>query len=218
MTSTCPTGVHVAPGARSAPRNRLLHLARSLRQCSSCAEDFELHGHAPRPVARLSTTARICVCGQAPGTHVHRSGLPFDDPSGKRLREWMGIDRDQFYDAGRIVTMPMAFCFPGQDRRGADLPPPRICSEQWHERLFSAMPQLRLFLLIGYHAQRWHLGAQCRDSLTANVAAWEEFLPSGKIPLPHPSWRNNGWLKKNLWFEKELLPVLKKQVKACLDI
>ena len=112
MTSTCSTGVHVAPGARSAPRNRLLRLARSLRQCSSCAEDFELHGHAPRPVARLSTTARICVSGQAPGTHVHRSGLPFNDPSGKRLREWMGVDLDQFYDTKRIVTMPMAFCFP----------------------------------------------------------------------------------------------------------
>ena len=129
----------------------------------------------------------------------------------------MGVDRDQFYDAKRVVTMPMAFCFPGQDRRGADLPPPRICSEQWHERLFAAMPQLKLFLLIGYHAQRWHLGAQCRDSLTANVAAWEEFLPSGKIPLPHPSWRNNGWLKKNPWFEKELLPVLKRQIHFCLN-
>ena len=119
---------------------------------------------------------------------------------------------EQFYDARRIATLPMAFCFPGQDNRGADLPPPRICSEQWRERLLGFMPQLKLFLLIGYHAQRWHLGTQCRDSLTANVAAWEEFLPLGMIPLPHPSWRNNGWLKKNPWFEKDLLPILKEQI------
>ncbi len=124
----------------------------------------------------------------------------------------MGLDREQFYDAKRIVTLPMAFCFPGQDARGADLPPPPVCSEQWHERLLDVMPQLKLFLLIGYHAQRWHLGDQCRDSLTANVAAWEEFLPSGRIPLPHPSWRNNGWLKKNPWFERDLLPILRQEV------
>ena len=216
MASPCLTGVHVAPGAASARRNRLLRLARSLRQCTLCAADFESLGHAPRPVARLSATARICVCGQAPGTHVHRSGLPFDDPSGKRLRDWMGVDRDQFYDARRIVTLPMAFCFPGQDGRGADLPPPKRCSEQWRERLLGAMPQLRLFLLVGYHAQRWHLGVRCRDSLTANVAAWEEFLPSGMIPLPHPSWRNNGWLKKNTWFEKELIPILKENIHTYL--
>ena len=215
MVFAHPGGVHVGPAPASMLKNNLFQLARSLRQCSLCAEDFEPLGHTPRPVARLSTTARVCVCGQAPGTRVHRSGLPFDDPSGKRLRDWMGIDRDQFYDAKYIVTMPMAFCFPGQDGRGADLPPPPVCSKQWHAQLFDAMPQLELFLLVGYHAQRWHLAAQCRDSLTANVAAWEEFLPSGKIPLPHPSWRNNGWLKKNSWFEKELLPVLKHQVRAC---
>ena len=211
-----PSGVQVAPGPASPPRRRLLRLARSLRECRTCAAAFRTLGHAPRPVARLSATARICVCGQAPGTRVHQSGLPFDDASGERLRDWMGVSAEEFYDLRRVATVPMAFCFPGQDARGGDLPPPAVCSRQWHARLFAAMPQLELLLLVGYHAQRWHLQEQCRKTLTDNVAAWPAFLPAGKIPLPHPSWRNNGWLKRHAWFEAELLPVLRREIRARL--
>ena len=210
------TGVHVAKGHSGTQRTRLLRIARDLRGCTLCAEDFKTLGHAPRPVARLSLTAKVCVCGQAPGTRVHSSGLPFDDASGDRLRDWMGVDRTLFYDARWITTVPMAFCFPGQDARGGDLPPPPRCNAHWHARLFRAMPQLKLFLLVGYHAQRWHLGEQCRSSLTENVAAWEEFLPQGKIPLPHPSWRNNGWLRNHPWFEAELVPALREKMRDCL--
>ncbi len=173
-------------------------------------------GHAPNPVARLSSTARICVCGQAPGTRVHRTQIPFNDRSGARLRDWLDISESDFYDPRRVAIAPMAFCFPGQDAHGGDLPPPAQCAQHWRARLFAAMPQIELLLLIGQHAQRWHLGNQDRKSVTLNVAAWRDFLPEGKIPLPHPSWRNNGWLKRNAWFEEELVPVLRKQVHALL--
>ena len=203
MTSACPTGVHVAPGtsigagvtACCALPGRFVSVHRA-QKTSNCAGMRQGQWQGC-PLRRESACAAKHPARTCTAAGCHSTTLPES-----ALREWMGVDRDQFYDAGRIVTMPMAFCFPGHDHRGADLPPPRICSEQWHEHLFSAMPQLKLFLLIGYHAQRWHLGAQCRDSLTANVAAWEEFLPSGKIPLPHPSWRNNGWLRKILGLRK----------------
>ncbi len=196
----------------------LAALASELSRCRVCTDDFRDLGHEPNPVARLSDTAKICVCGQAPGTRVHASGLPFDDRSGDRLRDWMGVTLTQFYDARHIATVPMAFCFPGQDARGGDLPPPAICATQWRARIFEAMPQLKLFLLIGLHAQRWHLETRSRRSLTENVTAWQEHAERGLLPLPHPSWRNNGWLRRNPWFENEVLPVLRERVRACLQV
>jgi len=198
------------------PRAPLATLAQKLSRCTLCAEQFSALGHTPRPVARLSNTAKICVCGQAPGTRVHASGLPFDDRSGERLREWMGIDREQFYDASAIATVPMAFCFPGQDKKGGDLPPPSICAKHWHAQLFAAMPQIKLFLLIGYHAQRWQLKENCQKSLTANMKEWRKHMVKGHLALPHPSWRNNGWLRQNPWFANELLPELQQHIRKYL--
>ncbi|MCW2307623.1 uracil-DNA glycosylase [Rhodobium gokarnense] len=172
--------------------------------------------HEPRPVVRLSRTARLAICGQAPGTRVHATGLPFNDPSGDRLRDWMGIDREVFYDASRLAIVPMGFCFPGQDDKGGDLPPRRECASAWHDRLFAAMPQLELVLAIGQYAQAYHLGPLRRRSMTETVAAWREIMAASSgpaiLPLPHPSWRNTGWLKKNQWFEAEILPILKAEV------
>lgn len=169
---------------------------------------------------RVSETARLAVCGQAPGTRVHASGTPFSDPSGERLRSWMGVSDEEFYDQSRIAIVPMGFCFPGQDAKGADLPPRRECSELWHAKLFEALPQLELILAVGTYAQRWHLGAQAGKSLKETMARWQEHLARqpgpAVLPLPHPSWRNNMWLKQNPWFEAELLPVLQRAVRAKL--
>ena len=165
---------------------------------------------------RLSTTARLCICGQAPGTRVHASGLPFNDPSGDRLRDWMGIGRDAFYDAGKLAIVPMGFCFPGQDDRGADLPPRPECREAWHDRIFSAMPQLELILAIGQYAHAYQLGPERGRTLTETVRDWRRIYEHERrprlLPLPHPSWRNTAWLKKNPWFEAEILPVLRREV------
>jgi uracil-DNA glycosylase len=184
-------------------------LLAEVRACRLCAPHFN---HAPRPVLRASETARLCIAGQAPGTRVHATGIPFNDPSGDRLREWMGVDRDIFYDESRIATLPMGFCFPGQDARGADLPPRTECAATWRDRLFNALPRIELVLLVGQYAQRWHLGARARRSLTETVRHWRDYAPHF-LPLPHPSWRNNGWLKKNPWFVDEVLPHLRAEVR-----
>jgi uracil-DNA glycosylase len=170
-------------------------------------------------VLRGSGTARLCIAGQAPGKRVHESGIPFDDPSGKRLRRWMGIGGDVFYDESRIAIIPMGFCFPGYDRRGGDLPPRRECAGRWRSDIFAALPRLELILLVGAHAQRWHLGRRARPSLTETVRHWRDYTSAhGKgnvacLPLPHPSWRNNSWLKANPWFEAELVPALRETVR-----
>lgn len=172
--------------------------------------------HEPRPVAVLSRTARLCIAGQAPGTRVHQSGRPFTDPSGDRLRDWMGIGEDVFYDSDQLTIIPMGFCFPGLDDKGGDLPPRKECQALWHDRVYAAMPQLELILVIGLYAQAYHLGKKREKTLTATVgnwrALWEEPSRPRVLPLPHPSWRNTGWLKKNPWFETDLLPVLRKEV------
>ncbi|PVB63490.1 uracil-DNA glycosylase family protein [Labrenzia sp. 011] len=196
-------------------------LAKQVRACRICVEN-PLKAplpHEPRPVLQVSSTARICICGQAPGTRVHLSGRPFTDPSGDRLRDWMGIGEDVFYDAARLAIIPMGFCFPGLDARGSDLPPRPECRKAWHDRLFAAMPQIELVLTIGQYAQAYHLGAGRRKTLTETVAGWREYFEAepepGKhsvLPLPHPSWRNNSWLKKHPWFGSELLPVLRAEV------
>lgn len=172
--------------------------------------------HEPRPVVVASSSARILIAGQAPGTRVHATGLPFNDRSGDRLRDWMNVTREEFYDPYRFAIVPMGFCFPGQDARGSDLPPRRECAAQWRAQLVESMPQIELVLAIGAHAQAWHLGQAMGRNLTETVAAWRPIFMRNAVPrvlpLPHPSWRNTGWLKKNPWFESDLLPVLRSEI------
>jgi len=205
-------------GAAGGGKRVLDRLDASIRACRICRDAPEGRPlpHDPRPVFRVSPSAIICVAGQAPGVRVHASGVPFSDPSGDRLRAWMGVDPATFYDVTRIAIVPMGFCFPGQDGRGADLPPRRECAPAWRERLFRAMPKVALVLAVGGYAHAWHLGALKRPTLTATVAAWREIVTATAdpvvVPLPHPSWRNNAWLKRNPWFEAELLPFLRREV------
>ena len=172
--------------------------------------------HAPRPVLRASATARLLVAGQAPGTRVHASGLPFTDPSGDRLRDWMGVTEEVFYDRARIAIVPMGFCFPGHDAHGGDLPPRRECAPAWRARVMAAMPAVDLVLAVGRPAQLWHLGRDTGPSLGDTVAAWRAILARPAtprvLPLPHPSWRNSGWLKRHPWFEADVVPELRRLV------
>jgi len=193
-------------------------LTARIRGCRICLDSprKEPLPHEPRPVLHVNSSARLCIAGQAPGTRVHKSGIPFDDPSGDRLRTWMGIDRDLFYDQSRVAIVPMGFCFPGLDAQGSDLPPRRECAPHWREEIFGLLPRIELILVIGHYAQKWHLGLDCKKSLTATVKEWQSCVDRDVypmcLPLPHPSWRNTGWLKKNPWFEEEILPYLKKEV------
>jgi uracil-DNA glycosylase len=197
-------------------------LLGSIRACRQCVEapGGKPLPHEPRPVLRASRTARLGVCSQAPGTRVHASGIPFTDASGDRLRDWMGVTPREFYDEDRVAVIPMGFCFPGQDAKGADLPPRAECASLWHRKLFAVLPQLELVLAVGSYAQNWHLAGEAGDSLQATLLAWRMHLGRERcprvLPLPHPSWRNNGWLKQNPWFEEELLPVLRREVQALL--
>jgi len=174
--------------------------------------------HEPRPVLIASTSAKIAICGQAPGTRVHSSGVPFSDPSGDRLREWLGVEKAQFYDADKFAIIPMGFCFPGLDAKGGDLPPRKECAIAWRQQVMDAMPQLELILVIGMYAQAWHLGRARKKNLTQTVKAWREYVDidigPAMLPLPHPSWRNSGWIKKNAWFERELLEELQMRVRG----
>ena len=192
----------------------LKSLCARMRACRICARAQPPLPHDPRPVFQLSSTARLLVAGQAPGTKVHASGRPFTDPSGERLRGWMGIGPDVFYDASKVAIAPMGFCFPGQDARGADLPPRAECAPAWRAELMAAMPQIELVLAIGQYAQEWHLRKLRKKTLTETVRAWRAFLDlrPAILPLPHPSWRNNAWLKRNAWFAEEVLPVLRAEV------
>ena len=217
--------------ARRRDRHRrvesLTDLTRAIAACRICVERPQGAPlpHDPRPVAWPSATARILIAGQAPGTRVHASGRPFTDPSGDRLRAWMGIDADTFYDRERIAIVPMGFCFPGQAAKGGDLPPRRECRIAWHDRLMAAMPHIELILAVGataqaYHLDRLGLGDLRRPSLTETVANWRVIAGAGAGPvvfvLPHPSWRNSGWLKRHPWFDSELLPVLRAAVRQRL--
>jgi len=197
----------------------LLGAIRACRQCVESPSGKKLP-HEPRPVLRASGTARLVVCGQAPGTRVHASGKPFTDPSGDRLRAWMGVSEDEFYDEARVAIVPMGFCFPGQDAKGGDLPPRRECATLWHRRLFDALPRIELVLAVGAYAQGFHLGAGRGKTLQETMLRWREHLGTNRqpriLPLPHPSWRNNAWLTKNPWFEAELLPVLRREVRRLL--
>ena len=185
-------------------------LESRISNCRLCAERFAATrtAHEPRPVAWPSPTARILIAGQAPGARVHDSGRPFSDPSGERLRDWMGVDAATFYDRRKFAILPMAFCFPGYDAKGADLPPPKLCADHWRAQVLAEMPQIRLTLLVGGYAQRWHIG---KGTVTETVRNWRDHAP-GIIPLPHPSWRNTSWLRKHPWFEADLIPVLRARI------
>ena len=178
--------------------------------CRACAGELP---HEPRPVVRVFPETRLLISSQAPGRRVHESGLPFDDRSGDVLRGWMGIDRETFYGDRRIGVAGMAFCFPGTDPKGGDYPPPPRCAHLWRPRLHAALPRMELTLLVGSYAQRWALGA--RGSMTGVVAGWRDHGPA-VLPLPHPSWRNTAWLKRNPWFEDEIVPYLRARVAAML--
>ncbi len=189
----------------------LPELLHDIRACTLCAASLPCK---PRPVLQVSSTARILVVGQAPGRRVQESGIPFDDPSGDRLRQWMGIDRETFYDAGKIAIIPMGFCYPGTGKSG-DLPPRPECAQTWRKPLMALVPQVELTLVIGQYAIGWHLPSEGKNTVTAAVQNWRHHWPE-KIILPHPSPRNNIWLKKNPWFEGELLPPLKERVQTLL--
>lgn len=196
----------------------LEHALAAIRDCRLCAERFAAAktAHAPRPIVQMAASARICLVGQAPGLRAHAAGRPFDDPSGVRLRRWLGLDEPTFYDPARIAIAPMGFCFPGYDARGADLPPPALCADTWRARLFAAAPRFELVLLIGGLAQAWHLGGETRRRpMAETVGAWAAQLagpPPRRIALPHPSWRNNAWLKRHPWFEEEVAPAIRDAV------
>ncbi|MEM8921356.1 MAG: uracil-DNA glycosylase family protein [Pseudomonadota bacterium] len=191
-------------------------LLSQIRACRMCKG----HIPAPRPVLRVSTTARILIAGQAPGVRVHKSGVPFTDPSGDRLRDWMGVGSDEFYDEACVAIAPMGFCFPGLDAKGGDKPPRRECANTWRTDLMAALSGVKLTLLIGGYAQKWHtpdLWAGRWNGKVSNAVEDWRHAGEGVIPLPHPSWRNNAWLKQRPWFETDLLPHLKARVREALD-
>ena len=185
-------------------------LATEIRACRLCESQLPL---GPRPVIQVDRRARILVAAQAPGTRVHETGIPFNDPSGERLRDWMGIDREIFYDPARIAIVPMGFCYPGRGKSG-DKPPIPVCARTWRRPLLDLLPDIRLTLVIGQYAQNWHLGKDGRN-LTGRVRDYRAF-GAGLMPLPHPSPRNNLWLARNPWFGQELVPELRRRVAEVL--
>lgn len=187
-----------------------IDLKSAILQCRLCEKHLPL---GPRPVFQVNPEARILIAGQAPGRKVHESGIPFDDASGNRLREWLGIGRDRFYDAGKIAILPMGFCFPGSGKSG-DLPPRPECAETWHGPLLQQLHQVKLTIVLGQYARRYHMPSS--RPITQQARDWRSQWPH-RMLLPHPSPRNNGWLKKNAWFEQELLPVLQKRVSELLQ-
>lgn len=191
-------------------------LVNDLKQCRICSERFAATAtaHEPNPVIWFQPDARILIAGQAPGMRVHKANTPFWDQSGVRLRTWLGLDEAAFYDRTKVAIVPMAFCFPGYDAKGSDLPPPKICAQTWRAQIIEGLDQIRLTVLIGGYAQKWHLGG--RKGVTERVADWRMHAPD-VFCLPHPSWRNTAWLKKNPWFEAETVPALQHRVKEVMD-
>tara|TARA_B100000700_G_C14725889_1_gene706002 strand:- start:94 stop:672 length:579 start_codon:yes stop_codon:yes gene_type:complete len=184
----------------------------NVRACDICSSHL---AHGTRPVIQVDRSAKILIAGQAPGRKVHESGIMFDDKSGDRLRDWMGIENDTFYDAKKIAILPMGFCYPGTGKSG-DLPPRPECAPQWRERLLQQLPNIKLTLVIGQYAQAYHFPDNPHGNLTETVRAWRDYWPDA-LPLPHPSPRNNRWLRKNPWFEQDVLATLKKSTKKILS-
>lgn len=195
----------------------LPQLKSRLAGCRICAGRFAATAtaHRPNPVVWFDGGARVLLASQAPGLRVHAANTPFWDRSGARLRDWMGVDEETFYDRSRVAIVPMAFCFPGYDAAGSDLPPPPVCAATWRDAILRRLPDIRLTLLIGGHAQRWHLGAAAKGGVTRLVADWRAHAPD-LWPLPHPSWRNTAWLRRNPWFEGETVPALRARVAEAL--
>ena len=187
-------------------------VAAAARACTVCQPHLD---HPVRPVLTGSSQAVIRIVGQAPGTRVQASGKPFTDPSGDRLRAWMGVSEAEFYDPDRVAITPMGFCFPGLDAKGSDKPPRKECAPLWQERCTNALSGVKVTLLIGQYAQRWYLRERASKTLTETVSHWRNFWPEF-VALPHPSWRNTGWLKRNPWFEQEVLPELRNRIRSIL--
>lgn len=192
------------------PSVRFAKILREVRACTACA-DLPL---GPNPILQLDPRARILIAGQAPGVRAHNAGIPFDDPSGARLRDWMGVDQEMFYDASRIAILPMGLCYPGTGK-GGDLPPRPLCAETWREKLLAQLPNVELTLVIGAYALDWHLPDASGGNVTNLVQDWRSHWPT-RLPLPHPSPRNNRWLKTNPWFEADVLPHLKQRIAQLL--
>ncbi len=190
---------------------KLDDLLIKVRGCTLCT-DLPL---GPRPVVRLKPSAKILIIGQAPGTKVHETGIPWNDRSGDRLRDWLGVDRDTFYDERRIAIMPMGLCYPGVDKNGGDMPPRPHCAPTWHPLLWPFLKNVEMVLLVGSYAQKRYLPKDRKATMTETVRAWRDYGPKF-IPMPHPSWRNTAWLKKNPWFGAELEPELKRRVRSLL--
>ena len=190
-------------------------VSERIAACRLCAPRFALTAtrHAPRPVVWFRPGARLLIASQAPGARAHESGTPFLDPSGDRLRDWMGVSKEEFYDRSRIAIVPMGFCFPGYDAKGSDIPPPVVCARTWRDEALAALPGIELTLVVGGTAQAWHLG---KGAVTERVRAWRDQAPK-LFALPHPSWRNTGWLKANPWYEEEVLPALRARVREVID-
>ena len=207
---TRKTAKRAAPGQRSG--RELEALLKKVHACRVCEAHLPF---GPRPVLRALVTAQLLIVGQAPGRRVHETGIPWNDPSGERLRDWLQLDRERFYDQRYIAIIPTAFCYPGTGA-GGDLPPRPECAPLWHPQLLAHLPKLRLALLIGSYAQAYYLGDRRKSTLTDTVRAWREYLPYC-IPLPHPSPRNQMWLKRNLWFAGEMIPYLRRTVHQVLE-
>lgn len=195
----------------SGQRPKIGEFLAEVRACRLCAHVLP---HAPQPVLRVDPRARLLIVGQAPGRLVHETGIPWNDPSGQRLRDWLQLTPERFYDGARIAIVPIGLCYPGTVD-GADLTPRRECAPAWQRRILGWLPEVRLTLLVGGHAQAFHLGARRRDGMTETVRSFAEYLPDF-LPLPHPSWRNSGWLKRHPWFEQTVLPELRRRVHQVL--
>ena len=191
--------------------DKLPELIKKVEACRLCESELPL---GPRPVFIARPRAKILIVGQAPGVRVHNTGLTFNDPSGDRLRKWLGVDRETFYNSPHLGILPMGFCYPGTGKSG-DLPPRKECAEAWRERLLTCMPEVELTILLGQYAQQYHLGKRRKKNLTETARAWREFWPD-YLPLPHPSPRNITWLQRNPWLENELIPVLQQRVSGLL--
>ena len=190
-------------------RISLVLVSREARACNFCESQLP---QEPKPIFRVGKTARLLIVGQAPGRRVHETGIPWNDPSGEVLRAWLALDREAFYDTSRIAIVPVGLCYPGTVD-GVDLPPCRDCAPLWQPRFRAALPEIRLTLLVGSYAQAYYLGKRRKDSVGATVRSYRDYLPD-YFPLPHPSWRNLAWLKRNPWFARDVIPALRRRVKA----